>query len=255
MFSLLQKINRRPEPFGFYTAKTLWDDPHISQQMLSYHLNESVDLASRNKIFINQSLQWIIARFSIAPGSHVCDFGCGPGLYTLPLALTGASVTGLDFSRNSIKYALEQAEQNNVAIKYELGDYLEFESDEKYDLITMIMCDFCVLSPAQRKIFLRERHELLKPGGATLLDGYTLNAFQKRKERTAYAYNLMDGFWSPEDYYGFLNVFKYPRERVVLDQYTIIEKCRTWQAFNWLQYYSPETLLAEFQSGQWAQDY
>jgi hypothetical protein len=48
MFEELQRINGRPEPFQFYTASDLWTDEHTSQQTLSYHLDEPVDLSSRN---------------------------------------------------------------------------------------------------------------------------------------------------------------------------------------------------------------
>ena len=56
----------------------------------------------------------------------------------------------------------------------------------------------------------------------------------------------MDGFWSSDQYFGFLNTFKYQEERVVLDKYTIIEKNRSRTVFNWFQYFSPETLCSEF---------
>ena len=57
----------------------------------------------------------------------------------------------------------------------------------------------------------------------------------------------MDGFWSAEPYFGFNNKFKYKKKRVVLDKYTIVEKNRTRQVYNWLQYFSPEALRMEFE--------
>ena len=54
MFNELIEINSRPEPFQFYTANALWTDEHASQMMLEYHLNESVDLSSRNKEFFER---------------------------------------------------------------------------------------------------------------------------------------------------------------------------------------------------------
>ena len=57
--------------------------------------------------------------------------------------------------------------------------------------------------------------------------------------------NLMDGFWSPHSYYGFLNTFKYDEEKVVLDKYTIVEEARTRTIYNWLQYFSAEVLEHE----------
>ncbi|MCP3998507.1 MAG: class I SAM-dependent methyltransferase, partial [bacterium] len=63
----------------------------------------------------------------------------------------------------------------------------------------------------------------------------------------SYEQNLLNGFWSPEKYYGFLNTFKYGDAGVVLDKYTIVEARRTWTVYNWLQYFSPESLRSEFE--------
>jgi len=43
-----------------------------------------------------------------------------------------------------------------------------------------------------------------------------------------------------------LNTFVYEKEKVVLDKYTIIESSRTRTVYNWLQYFSPESLEREF---------
>ncbi|MGA1876324.1 MAG: hypothetical protein ACMUIA_12020, partial [bacterium] len=115
-----------------------------------------------------------------------------------------------------------------------------------FHLILMIMCDFCALSPAQRKKILARFYKLLEPGGSVLLDVYALCAFHQREESAMYETNLLHGFWSPNKYYGFRNTFKYEREKVVLDKYTIIEATRTRTVYNWLQYFSPETLKKEF---------
>ncbi|MFC1782647.1 class I SAM-dependent methyltransferase, partial [Planctomycetota bacterium] len=64
-----------------------------------------------------------------------------------------------------------------------------------------------------------------------------------------YEANLLNGFWSGDKYYGFLNTFKYETEKVVLDKYTIIEAGRTRTVYNWLQYFSPEALEKEFREG------
>ena len=65
MYNELKEINLRPKPFQFYTADALWTDEHISQKMLEYHLDESVDLSSRNKEFIERSVKWIVSHFGI----------------------------------------------------------------------------------------------------------------------------------------------------------------------------------------------
>ena len=90
----------------------------------------------------------------------------------------------------------------------------------------MIMCDYCALSPSQRRRLLERVGEILAPGGAFLFDVYSLAAFETWEEQVAYGPGLMDGFWSAQPYYGFLNTFRYEAERVVLEKYAIVERDR-----------------------------
>lgn len=246
MFEKLEEINARPEPFTFYTASDLWTDAHTSEQMLGFHLNEDVDVSSRKTAFIDRSVKWIVSRFSVGSGTKIADFGCGPGLYTTRLAKRRASVTGIDFSKTSIQYAHKLATRQGLSINYVNRNYLEFDTDDRFHLVLMIMCDFCALSPAQRKQMLNKFRTMLESGGSVLLDVYSLKAFEQREETATYEANLLDGFWSPDKYYGFLNIFKYEKEKVILDKYTLIEADRTRTVYNWLQYFSPETLEREF---------
>ena len=246
MFRQLEDINSRPEPFEFYTAADLWTDKHTSEQMLAYHLNTDIDVSSRRGEFIDQSVEWIGSYFNIDAGTRIADFGCGPGHYASRLAKYGASITGIDFSERSIEYARSEAEQAQLSIKYVNQNYLEFETDDRFDLILMIMCDFCALSPPQRMDMLTKFHSLLLPGGSVLLDVYSLNAFNQREEANSYEANLLNGFWAADKYYGFLNTFKYDDAKVVLDKYTIVEPERTRTVYNWLQYFSSESLQSEF---------
>jgi 2-polyprenyl-3-methyl-5-hydroxy-6-metoxy-1,4-benzoquinol methylase len=246
MFEELEKINKRPKAFEFYTASDLWTDEHTSEQMLAFHLNKDIDVSSRKVEFIDRSVEWISSRFNVGMGTKIADFGCGPGLYTTRLAQKLADVTGIDFSKRSIQYAQEAATREKLSIHYVNQNYLEFETDDRFHLLLMIMCDFCALSPNQRKKMLSKFHTILEPGGSVLLDVYSLKTFEQREETAAYETNLLDGFWSLHKYYGFLNTFKYEEAKVILDKYTIIEETHTRTVYNWLQCFSPEDLEREF---------
>ena len=80
------------------------------------------------------------------------------------------------------------------------------------------------------------------PSGLRIFDGI----FDKREETASCERNQLDHFWSPDDYWGFLNTFKYEEEKVILDMYTIIEETRTRIVYNWLQYFSRDSLQREF---------
>ncbi len=133
MFEEVEQINTRPKPFEFYTASDLWTDEHTSQQMLKYHLNKSIDLSSRNKSFIECSVEWIVSHFEVDKDTKIADFGCGPGLYTTMLAERGAIVTGIDFSGNSLKYAKQVAAEKALNLDYVLTNYLDFEAKDSFD--------------------------------------------------------------------------------------------------------------------------
>jgi len=245
MFEELERINERTGPFEFYTASDLWTDEHTSAKMLSFHLNEAIDVSSRKEEFINRSVEWITSRFDIDRDSTIVDFGCGPGLYTMSLAKRGANVTGIDFSGRSIEYAKEVAAREQLNINYVKQNYLDFETEDRFKLVLMIMCDFCALSPTQRRGILCKFRRILKPGGSVLLDVYSIEAFKQREEAATYEVNLLNGFCSPNKYYGFLNTFKYYGEKVALDKYTIVEAQRTRTVYNWLQYFALEDLERE----------
>jgi SAM-dependent methyltransferase len=246
-YETLTEVHRRPAPFETYTAEVLWNDEHISRNMLSFHLDEESEPASRPHAFIQRSAAWIADRFSLSAGRRVADFGCGPGLYATRFAATGAEVTGIDLSRRSIAHAAGEARKRGLDIDFVQGNYLDYRPEGVFDLITLIYCDLCPLSPDQRRRLLTTFHDLLADGGSVLLDVLTLRAFAGREETAGHGHRLMDGFWAPGDYWGFLDTFKYDDEKVVLDKYTVVEPHLTRCIYNWLQYFSAESLADEFE--------
>ena len=162
-------------------------------------------------------------------------------------------MTGIDFSARSIEHARNEAEQSRLSVDYIRQDYLDFETEDRFEMILLIMCDFCALSPSQRRAMLTKFKSLLRPGGSVLLDVYSLNAFTQREEASSYGVNLLSGFWSAEKYYGFQVTFKYEDDKVVLDKYTIVEPERTRTVYNWLQYFSFGSLWREFEEAGFTQ--
>ena len=222
-FEFLAGVFRRPPVFGEYTVDRLWQDDHISQRMLEFHLDKDAELASRPHAFIDRSTEWMKSRFQIGTNTVVFDYGCGPGLYASRLARMGASVTGIDFSKRSIDYAMAYASEHDLEVRYILEDYLSWEATHQANLITLIFCDLCPLSPHRRRVLLDKFRRHLKPGGCILLDVSTQVPFESKKEQTVFEVNLMNGFFSAEDYSGFLTTFKYDSDNVSLEQ---IHDCR-----------------------------
>jgi len=234
MYELLQDIAQRPEPFSRYTATELWTRPHLARQMLSFHLNQETDLASRRFEIIDQTVNWIDSQLHLS-GKRLCDLGCGPGLYTQRFSKKRADVTGVDFSALSVEYADLKAGENEQSIRYIHADYLLDDLPTGFDIVTLIYTDLCVLSPEQRTILL----------GRIVIDVAGMGLLTGKEECTLIENQLMNGFWAKGDYVGIQRTFVYPDERLSLDRYLIVEPNDTWQIFNWFQHYTPESLQTE----------
>jgi cyclopropane fatty-acyl-phospholipid synthase-like methyltransferase len=213
--------------------------------MLAYHLNGEIDVSSRRTSFIGKSVRWMKEHLELSGSSKVIDFGCGPGLYTHRFAHLGAEVHGIDFSSRSIEYAREHAKQEDLDVNYVEANYLDHQPEGKFDLVIMIMCDFCALSPTQRAAMLAKFRGLLSDQGRIVLDVYSLTAFADKQEGSVCEKNQLNGFWSARPYFGFVTSFKYENEKVSLDKYTIVERDRQRDIYNWLQYFTLESLERE----------
>lgn len=247
MYEILKDLARRPAPFSRYTAKELWTRPHLARQMLQYHLDQETDLASRRQETIDEVVNWIDYQLEL-PRKHLCDLGCGPGLYASQFAACGAVVTGVDFSANSLEYAARQARNDGHEITYIEADYLEDELPTGFDIVTLIYTDYCVLSPGQRAALLGRIHGMLNPGGSLVMDVAGAGAFAGREEATLIEENMMGGFWAAGGYVGIQRTHVYPGQMLVLDRFLIVEPNEAWEIFNWFQHFTPDRLRAELEA-------
>ncbi|MCP5373149.1 MAG: class I SAM-dependent methyltransferase [Hyphomicrobiales bacterium] len=245
LFDRLTDLATRPAPGARSTSAALWTDPHVAGRMLDLHLDDSVDLASRNPAFVERSAAWIAATFGLGPGRAVLDLGCGPGLYTTEFARTGAAVTGVDFSATAIDHARTEARRRRLAIDYHLADYLDFTPDRTYDLVTLIFFDFCPLDRAQRGCLLDMVRGALGDGGVFLLDLLSPRHLDRVTEARTYEYHDGPDFWSARPHHVFTHTFAYPDQGLHLDRYDIFEADRARTIMNWLQCFDPADLARE----------
>jgi len=244
MYDLLYDISKRPEPFSRYTVKELWTRPHLARQMLDYHLSQETDLASRKCESIDRVVEWIDAQLGLSEKS-LCDLGCGPGLYAQRFESRGAKVTGVDFSTHSLDYAKTQGPNS---IRYVEADYLADDLPSGFDIVTLIYTDLCALSPGQRKVLLERMRDMLNPGGQIVLDVAGIGSLEQKEEVTVIDNRMMGGFWAAGDYVGIQRTFVYAEQYLSLDRYVIVEPGESWEIYNWLQYFTPESIEAELQS-------
>ncbi len=240
MYKKLSLMLKRPSIYEKSEEK-FWTDPHISKEMLKFHLDPNTDLASRRPELIEKAIDLITNLAST--DKKILDIGCGPGLYTKKLSDIGYDVTGLDFSQNSIKYAKSHDKKS----KYIIEDYLKMNFDEEFDMILLIWCDYGALVPTDRKILLEKVYKALKPGGLFLFDVLTINHLNKQEENRIFEICEKGGYWSPNPYIVFSGHYKY-KENVIGDRIIVIENEKE-RIFNlWTAYFTRESLSIELKN-------
>lgn len=239
----LQSLMRKPAPYEEMKIP-FWDDDHISKQMLSAHLNPDSDGASRRLDFIDRSVAWIQEQIPPKGYPTLLDIGCGPGIYAERFAKCGYRVTGVDFSRRSIRYARENALKNDLEITYLFQNYLQLDIDQQFDLCTMIYCDYGVLSKENRRKLLQHVYRHLKPNGIFIFDAFSLNYYKKYEEKNTWEYCSNGGFWSEKEYLVLNRFSRYP-DHIILDHYTVMTEGKTAPYYIWNTCFSPQELKQE----------
>lgn len=239
---------QRPTPFSVYTTPDMWDDSHISAEMLKAHLDPDLEAASRRHDFIDRAVRWIASAMSIGPTTRVLDLGCGPGLYASRLAKCGIPVRGVDISRRSIAHAQATAAAENLPATFEVSNYLTDDLKGPYDLALLAYEDFCVLSPSQRAQLLDKVAAALLTSGAFIMDVTSQARFTAKPKSVVREPNLMGGFWAPPPYEGVHETWTYPEMHLVLDRFTITTTNGTKQYWNWMHCLTPAEVAEELQA-------
>jgi SAM-dependent methyltransferase len=232
MIDTIIEYDKKPSLYAPSTSP-FWDDAHISKAMLRAHLDEGEEGASRNHAFIKRSAAWIAATLLPAQYPQLLDLGCGPGIYATLFQKAGYTVTGIDLSPRSIAYAQEAAGQEGLPITYRCGSYLELEDRNRFDLATLIYCDYGALPPQDRKRLLQNVRRALHKNGRLLLDVFTPAQYADRPESKTW-FGEQNDFWRPGAYLCLQALYRYDAADTFLNQYIIADEAgvdcyRIWE--------------------------
>lgn len=233
-----------PEAFA-QSGEPFWEDEHISQRMLTAHLDPGFDGASRLPEFMDRSTAFMAQQMPPARYPRLLDVGCGPGLYAQRLCRLGYSVVGLDFSQRSIAFARQQAQNEGLAITYQLQNYLDWQPQPAMaDAAVMIYCDYGALAPAGRKTVMEAVYTALAPGGCFFLDVFSPQKLAAFKEETWWQHCPKGGFWSADPYVALFTNRRYP-DRVSLEQTVLVQPQGLRRFYLWNQFFTPPLLAKE----------
>lgn len=123
-----------------------------------------------------QELDYYIEN-AFCAGNKVLEIACGDGgNYMIPMAKKGFEVDGVEISKSMIERFYDQTLRLPEKVKNRMNiyqaDIFEYETDEKYDLITIPSTTICLLADDEEKTkkLFQKIYSWLKPGGRFMLD-------------------------------------------------------------------------------------
>ena len=240
----LRKLAERP-PLFEPGEPLFWNDPHISARMLEAHLDPDTEAASRPPEAIDRTVEWLGPKLELQSGDSLLDLGCGPGLYSTRFARRGVQVTGVDYSRRSLDYAISQAQAEGLPIEYLYQDYVTIDAAQyagRFKAAVLIYGDICVLDDAARDRVLANVHTMLAPGGLFAFDVTTpthRDRYGPPRDWTA----SMGGFWKPGPYLELEQLLDYPEAQVYLRRSLVIEENGDLSDYRlWYHAYTAESM-------------
>ncbi len=138
--------------------------------MLSAHLDQSHDLASRRAGLIDSQVAWIDDEVLGGDTARVLELACGPGLYLQRLAQRGHECVGIDFAPAAIAHAVDTAGAAELSCTYQRGDLRQADFDSGFDLVLLIYGQLNVFRPVEAVDILGRARAALAPGGRILLE-------------------------------------------------------------------------------------
>lgn len=227
--------DKRPSLFEKTTCN-IWTDPYIQQQMLKEHLDPDSDGATRRQDSVSKIIDFILENTN--PAGRLLDLGCGPGLYTSVFRDKNYTVTGIDFNKASIDYAV----QNRGDIRYLMGDYIKEYPQGQYDAVIMIYCDMGTHSDKDRDVLLKNVYDSLDDSGVFIFDVFSEDFVIDKHETKDWQYASSGGFWSIEEYLLLSQTFHYTEDNAVASQYNLLTKNQNKHFIVWDRYYSEKEI-------------
>ncbi|MET8825623.1 class I SAM-dependent methyltransferase [Streptomyces sp. NPDC004610] len=103
--------------------------------------------------------------------SRVLDLCCGPGVFTVPLALRGHIVTGVDRSAPLLERAHKHAAGSGAEVTHVRADARAYSAPGAFDIVLNLFTSFGYFEdPADNARVLRTMYDCLVPGGTLVLD-------------------------------------------------------------------------------------
>jgi 2-polyprenyl-3-methyl-5-hydroxy-6-metoxy-1,4-benzoquinol methylase len=167
-------------------TQTLENTTEITPEMMALKTKlkatwESGDYGHFATYMVPGALEFL-SRIKIEPGMRILDVACGAGQTAIPMARTGAKVTGIDLAANLVEQARTRAKAENLDAHFDEGDaeMLPYE-DNSFDLVISLIGAMFAPRP---DLVAAELKRVSKPGGKIIMGNWTPTGFVGKMFKT-----------------------------------------------------------------------
>ncbi len=163
---------------------------------------------------MRQSGESLIKSIGVKPPLKVLDLGCGDGTTAVPLAQTGADVTGIDIARNLVEAGNKRAKAMALTnLRFQEGDACSLleVNDNSFDLTVTIFGAMFAPKPVD---VAKEMVRVTKPGGTIVMGNWIPN------DSTSFVSQLLkisSAFTPPPE--GFISPMLWGVESHIVDRF------------------------------------
>jgi ubiquinone/menaquinone biosynthesis C-methylase UbiE len=142
----------------------------------------------------------IVDTLALEPGARVLDVACGTGGVALRAARARADVVGIDISADQLAKARRAADDERLAIRFDVGDCLELPyADAEFDSVASC---FGAIFAADHERTAAELARVCRPGGRLALTAWPKDAWseQHAKAGRTFSHEADAREWSEEEH-------------------------------------------------------
>lgn len=216
------KRYQNPQPWS-EGEKIPWQDPAFSERMLSEHLSQEHDAASRRSEIIDAHVTWIHQQLLNKTPSKILDLGCGPGLYTHRLSKLGHACLGIDYAPASIEYAKSQADTQGLPCRFVQEDIRASDYGQGYGLVMLIFGEFNVFRPQDAKKILQKSYLSLNSKGLLLLEPHTFESVKRLGESPSTWHSSENGLFSSTPHLVLKENYWDADKKVTTERYYVVD--------------------------------
>ncbi|GEM_PF-5415030 len=204
--------------YGFFDGiKNLYDG-----KIIECGLYDDIFSNVYNALAGNEEIKELYAENGFCVGKNILEIAAGDGSnYMIPLAQKGFNVDGVEISESMIDRFNENVSKLPQRIKKKLNmiqaDIFDYETDKKYDLITIPSTTICLLSDDVERLenLFDKIYSWLTPNGRLMFD-YRTDQVTER----LYASNILTNTNLEDKYYIVLQEFNnFVPEKSIVNMY------------------------------------